>query len=538
MKTSVAMSCFAFALLACGNVLAGSEGASNTFYGTNAGTNTAGDDDAATFVGVDAGANTTGADNTFIGHSAGTSNSTGFRNTFVGSGAGSGNTTADSNTFVGVDAGLSTTTGSRNTFVGSNSGDSNTIGYFNTFVGNYAGASNISGYNNTFLGNAAGTDNTGYQNTFVGHAAGTNNTTANDNTFVGSGAGAANTIGASNTFVGGTAGSFNTTGAQNTFVGYQSGYTNTTGSRNIFSGYHAGFANTTGFRNSFNGHEAGYSNTTGNRNNFLGYRAGYNNTTGDRNSFFGVAAGYNNTTGSSNVFLGARAGYNETGSNQLYIDSSPTSNPLIHGDFALNAVTVNGDLNVTGNLTKGAGAFVQPHPSDPAKEIVYAFFEGPEHAVFLRGKANLVDGRAVIETPEHFRAVAGDAEDITVQLTPRSTETFGLAAVDVTKEKIDVRELKGETHSFEFDYFITAKRAGFENHQPIQPNIHFTADGKRAIDFEQAYARTDDLTTSALRTLLISNGVLTPDGKLNRQTAATLGRVVLDDQAALRAPAN
>jgi len=521
MKTSAAMTCFAFAIFACGNVLAGSEGASNTFYGTNAGANTAGDDDGATFVGVDAGANNTGHGNTFVGNSAGFSNLTGFRNTFIGNGAGSGNMTAESNTFVGFESGTSTTTGVHNTFVGSNSGESNTIGYFNTFVGHFAGSSNISGYNNTFLGNASGAENTGYQNTFVGHAAGTNNTSANNNTFIGSAAGGANTTGESNTFLGSAAGGFNTRGARNTFVGYESGSTNTIGSRNNFLGYHAGYGNMTGARNSFIGHETGYSNTTGSRNNFLGYRAGYNNT-----------------TGSANVFLGDRAGYNETGSNKLYIDSSVTSNPLIYGDFASNAVTVNGDLNITGNLTKASGAFVHPHPSDPAKEIVYAFFEGPEHAVFLRGKANLIDGHATIETPEHFRAVAGDADGITVQFTPRSTETYGLAAVEVTKTKIEVRELKGETHSFEFDYFITAKRAGFENHQPIQPNVHFTADGKRPIDFEQAYAKSDDLTTTALRTLLISNGVLTPDGKLNRQTAAMLGWEVLEDQAAERLQAN
>ena len=50
---------------------------------------------------------------------------------------------------------------------------------------------------------------------------------------------------------------------------------------------------------------------------------------------------------------------------------------------------------------------------------------------------------------------------------PRSTDTFGLAAIDVTKEHIEVRELKGGTSTYEFDYFITAKRGGFEGHAPI-----------------------------------------------------------------------
>ena len=44
------------------------QGNSNTFYGANAGVNTADDNDADTFVGADAGAsNTTGSNNTFVG---------------------------------------------------------------------------------------------------------------------------------------------------------------------------------------------------------------------------------------------------------------------------------------------------------------------------------------------------------------------------------------------------------------------------------------------------------------------------------------
>ena len=107
--------------------------------------------------------------------------------------------------------------------------------------------------------------------------------------------------------------------------------------------------------------------------------------------------------------------------------------------------------------------------------------------------------------------------------TPRYTDAYGLAAVEVTKEKIEVRELKAGTGTYEFDYFITAKRAGFESHEPIQPNTHFTADMMTKDDFENAYAKTDDVTVSAMRTLLISNGILTREGKLNTETAKKLG---------------
>lgn len=190
-----------------------------------------------------------------------------------------------------------------------------------------------------------------------------------------------------------------------------------------------------------------------------------------------------------------------------------------------------GDVYITGNVSKHGGFFVQPHPTDPKKELVYAFFEGPEHAVFLRGTMKLIDGKATIETPEYFRVVAGD-EEITVQFTPRSSKSRGLAAVEVTKETIVVEELMDGKGSYDFDYFITAKRAGFERHEPIQANTHFKADDMKKEDFEQRYSRTDDITSLAIRNLLISNGILTKEGKLNMETVEKLGWKVKESDVA------
>jgi hypothetical protein len=468
-------------------VLAGSEGNSNTFFGSNAGAGTAGDDDEDTFVGFDAGtSNSAGRANTFIGYRAGRNNTEGLGNSFLGSNAGLSNTTGSNNNFFGVAAGSSNTTGRDNSFIGFLAGQFNTTGSKNNFLGHFAGWGNTEGYNNNFMGNSAGYSNT--------------------------------------------------RGSTNNFIGSSAGYHNTEGSDNTFIGDIAGFSNTTGQDNAFLGIGTGYSNTTGRENTFLGNYAGWRNSLGNSNSFLGYSAGYRNITGNFNVFLGNEAGYNETGSNKLYIDNTHTTSPLIYGDFEANSLTFNGSVNITGNLTKASGGFVQPHPSDPAKEVVYAFFEGPEHAVFLRGRAKLVHGKAAIETPAHFRLVAGKDEDITVQFTPRYTDTFGLAAAEVTREKIEVRELKGGTNTYEFDYFITAKRRGFEGHQPVQANTHFTAHMKTAEDFEEAYARTDDLTITAIRDLLVSNGTLTKEGRLNKEMAAKLGWTVREVEPVRQQP--
>ncbi len=59
--------------------------------------------------------------------------------------------------------------------------------------------------------------------------------------------------------------------------------------------------------------------------------------------------------GSGNVFIGSNAGDDEVGDNKLYIDNSNTATPLIHGDFAGNILTINGDLVVTGSATATPG---------------------------------------------------------------------------------------------------------------------------------------------------------------------------------------
>ena len=120
----------------------------------------------------------------------------------------------------------------------------------------------------------------------------------------------------------------------NVFIGTGTGNTNTSGQRNVALGTGAMTLNTIGSSNLANGYGALFSNTTGNTNTALGYQAGYSNA-----------------TGSGNVFLGNQAGYNEIGSDKLYIDNSNTTTPLIYGDFAANALQVNGSLNVNGAYT-------------------------------------------------------------------------------------------------------------------------------------------------------------------------------------------
>jgi len=268
------------------------------------------------------------------------------------------------NYFIGHNAGQYTT-GVNNSFIGFEAGYTNTTGFNNVFIGRKAGYSNINGYNNMFFGNESGLSNiSGEENTFIGLQSGYSNTTGRYNIALGSSAGSGNIDGFENVYIGFNAGkSSNSSG--NVAVGSYSGYQNLTGYYNTFIGMHAGWSST-GVTNTYIGYSAGgngsynvaiggqaATSSVGNYNVFMGHQVALSHTSGSNNVMIGYQAGRSMTTGSGNIFLGKMAGYSETGSDKLYIDNSSTAAPLIYGDFSLNDLVFNGDVNITGTLTGG-----------------------------------------------------------------------------------------------------------------------------------------------------------------------------------------
>jgi trimeric autotransporter adhesin len=79
------------------------------------------------------------------------------------------------------------------------------------------------------------------------------------------------------------------------------------------------------------------------------------------------------------------------------------------GNF-LNNVTMGGNLNVTGTLTKGAGTFKIDHPLDPGnKYLSHSFVESPDMMNIYNGVTALDDeGTAWITLPDYFEALNRD----------------------------------------------------------------------------------------------------------------------------------
>lgn len=127
----------------------------------------------------------------------------------------------------------------------------------------------------------------------------------------------------------------------------------------------------------------------------------------------------------------------ETGTFVEVVDD-PTSNLLwgISGEtggvFDVNSDSVNCyvDFNFTGNTTQQGDSVVEgsfsaitksfdiKHPTKEGYRITYGCLEGPEHAVYHRGKTN----SDIIELPEYWSGLV-DINTTTVQLTPNGVYT-------------------------------------------------------------------------------------------------------------------
>jgi hypothetical protein len=74
---------------------------------------------------------------------------------------------------------------------------------------------------------------------------------------------------------------------------------------------------------------------------------------------------------------------------------------------------ITGSLTINGALQATEKSFNIPHPTQEGKRLIYGVLEGPEHAVYCRGRIN----NETIELPEEWIGLV-DEKTITVQLTP------------------------------------------------------------------------------------------------------------------------
>ena len=407
--------------------------------------------------------------NLWIGGSAGNFTTTGTWNLAIGQGALMSATDCERNLAIGYNAMYNTTGGSMNLAIGRNSLKNNTNGYYNLAIGegtleyNTSGQFNLAigndalngnignhgslaiGYNamyyaddrssgrityNTAIGfeamkgSSTAANNTGQYNTAVGYQALLSNTSGYVNTAVGKGALYSNTTGNNNNAVGYHALYVNTIGVFNNAFGYYALGSNTEGGSNSAFGDGALHVNTLGSYNCAFGDAALNENKTGNQNTAIGSTSLFSDSTGSYNTAIGYGALAENWNGSGNIAIGFQSGYNETGSNKLYIENSnaDSTGALIFGNFATDALTINGDLTVTGYLKSGTGS-IADNDSTPSVASYNTFiYAGSANPVSIDALDDHVVGC--------YYTIIGNSNTYTITVidgTPAGGDSFNLA---------------------------------------------------------------------------------------------------------------
>jgi hypothetical protein len=156
----------------------------------------------------------------------------------------------------------------------------------------------------------------------------------------------------------------------------------------------------------------------------------------------------------------------------------------------------------------GTKSFIAPHPNDPSKKINFVSLEGNEVGNYFRGRGRFQRGLATIEVPEAFRLVT-EPEGLSIQVTPIG-EMASVAVVSLNLDRIVVKA----SRNVEFFYTVNGVRKGHAEFSSIQKNDFFLPTSA-----DDTMIEWDELT----RSFLVSNGVLTPEGKVNLETARRLG---------------
>jgi hypothetical protein len=156
----------------------------------------------------------------------------------------------------------------------------------------------------------------------------------------------------------------------------------------------------------------------------------------------------------------------------------------------------------------GSKGFVQPHPTDPTRQIFFVCLEGNENGTYFRGTARLAGGRVEIPIPEAWALVTA-SRGITVQVTAHGPGQLWVESR--SRERIVI----AGDRDVAFDYFVNGVRRGFEAYEPVEPNTAFVP--------PQAGRAFATELPPGVRAILIRNGILGADGTPNTETAARLG---------------
>jgi hypothetical protein len=123
----------------------------------------------------------------------------------------------------------------------------------------------------------------------------------------------------------------------------------------------------------------------------------------------------------------------------------------------------------SGLFTNGGKNFVQNHPHDPTRAVVYTALEAGEAGTYTRGSAEIDGGRATVALDPTFAMTTNPDIGLTAVVTPHGTWA-DLYVVSVSTGELVVASRDPAASGVRFDYIVNGLRLGFENGAVVVPS--------------------------------------------------------------------
>jgi hypothetical protein len=128
------------------------------------------------------------------------------------------------------------------------------------------------------------------------------------------------------------------------------------------------------------------------------------------------------------------------------------------------------DAKIDGNLEVGGTKhFVQAvETPSGTQEVAYTAVEAGKARTEVSDIVELVDGKAVIELPDHFQMVTSKDEPLTVQITPYAKQQVHPQVVDQSIDEIVVKDFGDGPDEYTISYTAKGIREGFEDEEIVR----------------------------------------------------------------------
>ena len=181
---------------------------------------------------------------------------------------------------------------------------------------------------------------------------------------------------------------------------------------------------------------------------------------GNANSDSGSARGVDGWS-SGNSGVGVR-GWARADSGETYGVIGRADSDDGYGLYSPDDVKIEGDLEV-----EGTKHFVQAvDTSSGPVNVAYNAVEAGKAHTEANDVAEMEDGRAVVDLPDHFGMVTSDDEPLTVQVTPYAREAVQPQVVERSTDRIVVEDFGDGPDEYSFAYTVKGVRRGFED-EPV-----------------------------------------------------------------------